>query len=969
MNSVYKNIYNKITPFIFFVIFFLGCPPDGLSTQLQAAAEQSTCITEGWPHEVSDLEPDPQIIFGRLDNGFRYLILENKEPKNRAGLYLNIQAGSLNEKDKQRGLAHFLEHMLFNGTANYPPGELIRYFQSIGMSFGADTNAMTNFMDTVYNVILPTGNRQHLDEGLLVMADYARRALLLEQEVDRERGIILAEKRTRDSAGYRLYEKKTQFHFAGTRVTDRMPIGTEETLEEADAEILRDFYNTWYRPENTILVIVGDVDPETVKELVVKHFAGFRNPEITPGCYEFGQVPEEGTDILYVHEPEVGYTEVSISTRWNESPGRDSVARQTRDLKNYVAASLLNKRLKKIVNRADSPVTSAQVYAGIFLQQVGYATVTARTKGEKWEDGLKTLDKTLRQALEFGFSEQELVRVRKEIIADLEKQVKIRESRDSRKLARDIINKVSSNQVFLSPEQELRLYAPVLQALTVEDVNRVFRELWSHENRQVFVGGTAVVAASRNQEDVVRQVYLDSRKQTPEKWVNGEEIAFPYLPVAEKSVAAVENIEVPGIDARQIRFANGTVLNIKKTDYQPNEILLSVHFGPGRHAEPHAGLSLLAEAVVRESGYGRLTRDELEEALAGTSASLSFKAGEESFELTGKGLSGEFELLLQLVQAQLLDPAFREDAYSLSRYRFNQMYDQLRSSVDGMMRLAGERFLAGGNPHFGLPPQDQFNDLTLPMIGEWLLPIFKDAQLEVNVVGDFDIEQVIVLTGRYLGAMERKTMPAPALEKISFPVGGQLKEEVSTQIDKALVVVAWPTDDFWDISRTRRLNVLASIFSDLVRIEIRENLGAVYSPVVYNQPSRVADGYGVMRTELTVDPQFAEVIRDKVRDVGAELAEKGVTEDELLRALEPTLTSIKDMLRTNRYWMQSVLALSSRHPEQLAWPLTIESDFAAITTEEVEQLAAQYLVPEKSAAILFSPAAIKEENKALPDNP
>jgi zinc protease len=956
---------------LYFVILFVWAMLT-LPGQPLAGGRESGCISEGWPHEVSDLQPDPEMVYGKLENGFRYVIMKNNEPKNRAGLYLNIQAGSLNEKEEQRGLAHFLEHMLFNGTENYPPGTLVKYFQSIGMRFGADTNAHTNFNETVYNILLPATDRKHLDEGLLVMADYAGRALLLEEEVDRERGIILAEKRTRDSVGYRMYKAKIRFFFAGTRVTERLPIGTEETLNNADAELLRDFYTTWYRPENIILVVVGNVDTAMVEELISRHFGRFTNPDSDPSCYDFGRVDQDGTDIMYLHEPELGHAEVALNTRWNEQPGPDSLARHTEELEKYVAASLLNNRLKRIVNRPDSPITNAQTYSGVFLQRVGYATVTARLEAEKWRPGLELLTVTLRQAIEEGFSEQEFARVRKEITAELEKQVKTKESRDSRKLAGDIIGRLNSNRVPLSPEQELELYTPILASLSVGEVNRKFRSLWARENRQIFVGGTAVPGNGEDPEAVIGNVYDAARQQEIQPWRTENGIDFPYLPVPSEPGAVTGEKHFPGTDVRRVRFANGTVVNVKKTDFQPNEVRLAVHFGRGKLSEPRPGLAMLAEAVVRESGLGRMTRDELDEALAGSSASLSFGVGEESFVLDGRSLTGELELLFQLAQAQVTDPAFREEAYSLAMERTRQMYDQLRNSVEGMMRLKGERFLAGGNPHYGLPPQEEFAALDLDEVRQWVAPELLQAGLEINVVGDVDPEEIVALAGRYFGNAKRNVDELLPGEDVTFPAGGRLAAEVETRIDKAMVVVAWPTDDFWDISRTRRLNALASVFGDRVRVEIREKLGAVYSPAVFNRSSRVADGYGVLMAMLTVDPLQADDVAAKVREVAEKLAETGVTREELHRAMEPTLTSIKDMMRTNNYWLQSVLALSSRHPEQLEWPLTIRSDFASITTGEVAELAARYLVPSRAAEIVITPAEAgngKQGEESLSDNP
>lgn len=946
----------RISLTILALFLLSGCIQLQQSGTRVGSAEQ--CIAQGWPHDKSDLRPDPALLFGTLENGFRYVIMRNGEPADRVGLYLNIQAGSLHETEAQRGYAHFLEHMLFNGTTHYPPGTLVKYFQSIGMSFGADTNAHTSFDETVYRILLPAGDRRNMEEGLLVMADYARGALLLEEEVDRERGIILAEKRTRDTAGYRLYEQRMRFSFAGTRVAERLPIGTDEALASADASMLRFFYDTWYRPENMLLVVVGDIDVDLARELISERFAPLSAPAVTPpDCIEYGKIDEQSSEALYLYEPEIGSTEVSISSRWNTVPRIDSYDWQSEQVRNYVAASLMNNRLMRVIGEPGTPLTKARSYSGIFLGRFGYSTVTATVEGQKWRQALELLNITLRQALESGFTARELERVKKEITAELEKQVQTAGSRDSRKLADQIIRKLNSNEVFLSPQQELELFAPVVDRLTLDEVNKVFKSLWAHKNRQLFIAGTVEIHSDQiSPEEVILHVFGQLEKQDLPAWDNGGDISFPYLPIPEKSPSVIQRERFEDIEMERIVFDNGTVVNIKPTRFQPNEILVAIHFGNGRLDEPLPGLGILAEAVVQESGVGGLNRSELEEALAGHSVEVAFKVGQESFTLHGKSLSTEFELLLQLAVTRLLDPAFRPEAYQLSMERFSQMYDQMASSVEGMLQLEGERFLAGGNTHYGMVPRHRFMQLQLEQVQDWLVPVFDTAQLEVTVVGDMDSEEAVALVGRYFGTLQREKTTEIRSEEIYFPKGALLDLEAATEIDKALVVIAWPTDDFWDIARTRRLNILASVLDDRMRLEIREKMGAVYSPVVYSVPSKVAPGYGVIRAMMTVDPAQAEYVTDRVGEVAAELAEKGMKDEELRRALEPSLTSIRDMMKTNRYWLESVMALSSRHPEQLDWPLSIRSDFAAIAAVEVSEMASNYLRPEHAARIIIRPA-------------
>ena len=924
------------------------------ATAMSAAGGK--CITSGWPWDDSDLRPDPGLVYGTLGNGLRYVILANHEPRGRVALYLDVQAGSLYETEEQRGLAHFLEHMLFNGTTHYPPGTLVKYFQSLGMGFGADSNAHTGYDETVYNLFLPGAGEKDLDQGLLVLADYARGALLLKEEVERERGVILAEKRARDSAATRVAKERFRFEFAGTRVAVRDPIGTDQSLLAADSARLRSYYDAWYRPDNMIVVVVGDVDPGVARSAVVRHFAGLRPAPVKPVCPPFGRVAEQGTDVLYQHEPDLGYTEVALETVWNVEPEDDTRAWEETQLRRYVAASILDNRLSRLVSEKDSPLTRVRVYSGIFVRRLGYASLGGRVDRNRWQQGLTLLTTTLRQALSFGLTRDELDRVRKEIMAELEREARTADSRDSRKIAAMLIRKLNSGQVPLSPQQELELLGGMLSRMSVDDVNGALHELWGHQRRLVMVAGTAEIGGDRQQaEQEIRRVFSAASAAPLVPWIAETGPGFPYLPLPQKEAGVREHIRPPGIGADIYTLENGLVLNVKQTDFRKNEVLITAHFGDGLLSEPKPGMARLAEGVVAESGVGGLTRQQLDRALAGATVRMNFRVGEESFFFNGRALNTELELLLQLLYTHLADPAFRPEAHRLTMERYSQMYARMRSSVEGMLQLEGERFLAGGNSRYGMIPWEEFRHLDLAGVRNWLRPAFLRQQLEITVVGDVTPGKVLRLVRRYFGAAHRDLQASARGTGIDFPAGRTLDLTVNTPTDKALVVVAWPTADFWDISRTRRLNVLASVLEDRLRREIREELGATYSPVVYNRSSRVDPGYGVLRAMLTVAPAQAQPLAARIGEAGGRLAAAGVGEEELERILKPTLTSIRDMMRENRYWRDSVLALSSRHPAQLRWPLSIRRDFASITAREISRLAARYLGPDHAARIVIRP--------------
>ncbi len=914
------------------------------------------CLSTYWPHEKSDLKPDPSIRFGKMENGLRYVLMKNSEPKNRVALYLNIQAGSLHETDEQRGLAHFLEHMLFNGTTNFPAGKLVEYFQSIGMNFGGDTNAHTTYDETVYNILLPGNSDEEIDKGLLVMSDYARGALLPESEVERERGVILSEKRARDSASYRTHVETTRFTMNGMRLVDRMPIGIEETIRGANRKRLLDYYNDWYRPENIVLVVVGDIEPEKVKPFLNKHFAHLQSGAEQPQCPPLGKIDHNGIKYFYHHEPEEGQTELAIESVWNEPRKNDSFTLQTDNLRKYGVALIMRHRLQKLIESGNVPFSSGSYYGGTYMGTIGYGSIHVKTNPENWRDAITRLEKTLRQALQYGFTEKEVSRVRKELKTKFESAVLTANTRSSKQLANSIIYHINNDRVFQSPHQEKELYLPIIEAMTAAQLNETIRQTWSRDSRLITVTGNVVIGDTADESlKQMKELYTQSLHQEVSKPVQVETIAFPYLDLTAKRIETVVKERFESIDAQRLVLANGVIVNVKRTDFKKNGVSLIANIGRGKLNEPISGMRLLTESVINSSGSGQMRKSEIKNALAGSTAALNFKVRSSSFQWMGKSVTKDAEHLFQLLCTYLQDPGLREDVYKVSKQRVGQMYSGLARDINGQTQLRVDRFFGGNNDFFGLDPWQKVSTINLDQIADWVLPAFRQGSLEVSIVGDFDLEMMMDMASQYLGNLPMRNSYEKKKERIVFPDGEQFHTEVDTKIDKALLVIGWPTEDFWDINRTRRLHTLASVFRDRLRKVIREKLGATYSPVVYNRSSRVFDDYGVMKVMLVVEPEKIELLKQEVFKLAEELRRGGVTEEELARAKAPSLTSIKDMIRTNNYWLNSVLSLSSRHPEQLGWPTTILAEFGAITKEELTALAANYFNNSKSAVAIVTP--------------
>lgn len=912
-------------------------------------------FSSGWPSDRSDLQPDPALVRGELANGMRYAVMENHEPENRVALYLYIHAGSINEKEEQRGVAHFLEHMLFNGTTHFRPGELVKFFQDIGMSFGGDTNARTGYDETVFNILLPGGADDVLRKGFLVMSDYARGALLPADEVDRERGVILAEKRSRDSAAYRAFVAAGKFRYRGTLVAEREIIGDDTVLRQADSGLLRDYYDSWYRPENMLLVVVGDITGDKVVPLISEMFSPLSGKGEPPACPEIGKLDHSALEVFYHHEGELGKTEVSIESLWNVEPKNDSGKQAREELYRYASIMMLNNRLKKLQEKNGEVLSFAGYYSGDMLQRIRYSTITASTSAGKWSGALGLIESTLRQALVYGFLQDEIDRVKKDIMSGLESAVLTKKSRDSEHIGREIIRQFGDNRVFRSPEQELELYSGILAGMTPEMVNALFRADWSAENRLVLVHGDAVIAAG-NPLNTISTAYREHAAREVAPFAEQGTATFPYLTpeTVDGSVIAAHR-KIVDIDAEQLVFTNNIAVTLKKTNFEPNTVRVVVDVGRGKLSEPAPGLAMLGRKVINDSGTATLPRSALADVLAGTTLNVNFAVSEESLRWTGEAVASESELLLQLLYSLLQDPAVREQAWVSAGNELKQMYGSMEKDIEGAIHTKVDRFLAGGDQRAGLPPWEEVAGLKLEQLRDWLLPQIKHGSLEVAIVGDFKPEQMKELAVKYFGALGQREPIAPHSSTLTFPSGQSLVAEVNSSVQKSIVTVAWPTAGFWDIQRTRRLNVLAEILQDRLRLVIREKLGASYAPRVVSEPGRVYGDYGTLRVQVEVAPDRAQEILSEIRRIAEQLQHHTISADELGRVKRPIMTRLRDSVKSNNYWLYSVLANSTRHPQALEWPASLLSDYEAITAGEIEQLARLYLQDGKKATAIIRP--------------
>lgn len=927
---------------------------------------QAAYANWNWPHSDSDVAPDSRIVWGKLDNGMHYALLPNNEPPGRLSIRLLVRSGSLQESEEQRGLAHFLEHMAFNGTTHFAADEMVEYFQRLGMAFGADTNAHTSFDETVYKLELPDVTDAILTDSFMLLRDYADRMLLGEEELEKERGVILAEKSARDSAESRAFEAEFLFLLPESRLPQRMPIGLEEVIKTAPREAFVDYYSKWYTPRNTVLVAVGSLAPDTFETMVKEHFGDWQEKESAMPEIEMGKVIERELVAGIHSDPELSATQVSIQTVVPIERKPDTIANREAALFRELGFAVLSRRLEIAAKKEDAPFSRGVAYVGDWFHHVRNAGVELTTTAEQWDDALGTAEQLLRQALEYGFHPVEINEAAAKIRNAYEQAVREAPTRKSRELSDGLVEAISSGSVFSAAETDLELINAALAKATPEIVNSSFREVWKPRSA-LYVSGNFTGAEEPTADSIVATYKASQAVAVTEAEVN-EQADFVYQEFGDDG-EIVGEISYEDLGVTRLDLANNITVFLKPTDFESGVIHVAARFGYGRLSEPKdaQGLALVAESVFTQGGLEEHSIDELERLFAGKNVGVNLSVGEDAFVLVGKTTEADFRAQLNLMCAYLSAPGYREESLRVAQRQFEKLFGQLATNPQGVLQNEVARYLANGDHRFGIPPKEEALSRSMGEVRAWLEKPLASARLTLAVVGNFENAKVIPEILSTFGALGKREKDKPLQSELRYVVMPSSVEPaiftVQTDIPRAFANLYWPTEAIWDISRTRRLSVLAEVLSDRLRVKIREELGEAYSPFAYNRPSEAYIDFGYTTTMIMCSPDTAEKILEITKTLAEDLATNGVRGDERERAIKPLLNALQEQVRNNQYWLNRVLLPAAETPQRLDWARSMVSDFASITDAELNELAAAYLRAEQAIPIMVLPAAAAKSSE------
>jgi zinc protease len=899
----------------------------------------------GFAQDRSDIEADPAIVYGQLENGLRYAILENQTPPNTASIRMAFNVGSMVEADDQRGLAHFIEHMAFNGSANVAEGDMVALLERFGLQFGPDTNAGTNREYVVYQLDMPETDDETIDTGLFLMRETASNLTLDIDAIDRERDIILSEERVRNTPIRRWGNAMMEFRYPGSLVSQRDAIGTPEIISTAPRDAFTRYYETYYTPDRAMLVIVGDIDASSIEARIAETFGDWSAGEGNLDAPLAGQVDtERGFETGYFHDPEF-FTVLTVESVQPDQIEADTAESRFEGLLDSLATAIVSRRMTTIINSGTSPLLQAG--AGYTTDEYGFAAranFLAVSQPERWEEALGIVEQELRRAIEFGFTQSELDEQLTNLRTGLETAVEGADTRSSAGLSNALWSSWRYNQVFNHPADALTRYNSLEDDITVEAVNAAFRDQWSGNGPLVFLATSLDI---ENAEDRIAEVWTQSQQTAVEAMEEVELADWAYEDFGTPG-EVVERTEIEDLNVTRLVFDNGVRVSLKQTDFENDIIRINLTFGRG-DIEPlnEAVVDNVASSVFTSGGLEAHSLDDLSRILAGRNVGGSFSVNSGSFSLSGVTTPDDVALQFQLFAAYMTAPGYR--AESLAQYRASrpELRRSMGSTPAGVRNRDVSRMLRSGDARYGFPTSEEVEQVDLDDVREFLTPALEQAPIEITVVGDFDEASIIEAIAATLGALPDRSADWPDYPEnrtLQFPDATEAPIVLTHNggADQALVNVYWPTTDDSDIRRSRIIRLMRAVMALKLTERLREGEAFTYSASSSNVESFYHPDFGYLYVGADIRAENIDAVYDSIGLIAADMANGEIEDDELLRARRPLIEQIQNAFESNSAWL-GWLSQSFEYPERLDRIRTITDDYSDITLEEIVDVARTYL--------------------------
>ncbi len=927
--------------------------PVGAQDAAPATAPTAQAKNSNWLYAGSDIPRDTAWRFGVLPNGVRYAVRNNGVPPGQVSIRVRMDVGSLFETDQQRGYAHLLEHLTFRGSVHIPDGEAKRIWQRFGVTFGSDSNAQTTPTQTVYQLDLPSVTPANLDEGMKLLAGMVREPRISEAAVSAERGVVSAELRESNGPQKRIADATNAHLFAGQLLADRSPIGTEASLAAARADTVRAFHERWYRPDRTVVVIVGDGDPAEFARLIEKYYGDWRAEEPAPEAPDFGK-PDPTAEVakVIVEENQPLALTLAMIRPWKKRI--DTVENTRRLYLEFLAQALVNRRLENQA-RAGGSYLVATVGQEYVSRSVDVTLAQIVPLGD-WQTALADVRGVIADAIRNPPSQADIDREANEIEAFLRKELENARNEPGARLADDLVRAVDIGEVVASPQTQVDMFAAIRASVTPQVMQAISQDIFSAPVTRVVLttptaidGGEGALLAALAAPPPVRDDRLALAKAD-----------FAQLPAIGPPGKIVSSTPILGLRAERIEFANGVTALVSNNRVEPGKVRVNVRFGSGNRSVAADAPNLLwtGDYALVASGIGPWGQNEIDQLTNGRQIQLTFAIDDDAFELSAESNPADLADQMKLIAGKLAFP--RWDANPVERLRIGYLtgYDLNDATPNAVLDRNLRGWLTGDDARWTPPDRAAIEALTPAAFRAFWEPRLASGPIEVQLFGDLASVDYRRILAETVGALSpRKPIAPPGGQDVAFadPVTEPMLAYHNGEKGQAAAMTAWETGGGRATPRDARgLEVLAAIFNDRLFDRLRAEQGASYGPVVDSHWPTGFDSGGYLLVGSLLAPKDIDRFYGIARKIAADLVANPVSADELARNAGPIREKVARASTGNVYWM-FLLEGATRDPRVAAAALSIQDDIAAVTAADVQRLARRYLKPDRQWSLAILP--------------
>ncbi|HNW98446.1 MAG TPA: insulinase family protein [Bacteroidales bacterium] len=919
------------------------------------------CFSYGQKGNVNlndSLKVDPNVVIGKLDNGITYYIRKNAKPEKRVELRLAVNAGSIMENESQKGLAHFTEHMCFNGTKNFPHNELVDFLQKTGVKFGADINAYTSFDETVYMLQVPTDNKELIEKGMQVIEDWAHQVTFDGKEIDKERGVITEEWRLGLGADDRMRKKYFPVIFKDSRYAERLPIGDINVIKNFAHDTIRKFYSDWYRPDLQAVAVVGDIDVKEMEAMIKQHFGSIPKP-VNPRQRTIFDIPDNKEPLISIVTDKEATSSAVMLFYKHDSKENVTVG----DYKQYLTATLytemLNARLNEITLKADAPFIMAQTDYGSFLARTKDAyELFAVSKENQIEKSLQTLLIENQRVKQFGFTETEMERIKDQLLSDYEKAAKEFDKTESGRLVGEYVSNFLSKDPIPGAQAEFKLVKKLLPEIKLEDVNALASK-WITDNNMI------IVATAPEKEGItvptekqLLNVIAESKKAVVTAYVDKFK-AEPLVKDELKGTNVTSKKENKELGYTELTFGNGVTAIIKKTDFKNDEILVKAYStgGTSLYSDNDYASAYFASSIIDQCGIGNFSNTELEKKLKGKDISLSPYIDDIKQGLSGKCGPKDFETLLQLTYLYCKAP--RKDTAEYNAF-MSKMKTQLKflgsnpiyAFYDTLFKAA-----TSNSPRvIVIPKEKQLNQVDLDLAYKIYSERFANANnMKFFIVGNIDVDSITPMLEKYLGGL-----PGTGKEEVwqnknpKFPVGVTDFVINKGTEQKSMVGIMQNEKFDWNDKNRICLAMIKEIMSIKLIEVIREKMSGVYSPQIQLSADQYPESEYSLMIMFGCSPSSADKLTKAVFKIMKSIRDKGPEEIDLSKTKETLIRGREVDVKTNKFWLDRLESYYfNKDDAELITDYTNKVN--AITLKDIQECFSKYFPKDNYVRVVLKP--------------